>query len=82
MIGVSGIAAAAAFILEVPLYFVYSGPPPDSNVQARLLIGIHALGFLIVFMTALRELIKNVRPDMEWAASSPSPPASHTRSSR
>ncbi|MFD4715638.1 hypothetical protein ACFWN5_39115 [Streptomyces sp. NPDC058430] len=65
--GVSGIAAAAAFILEVPLYFVYSGPPPDSNVLARLLIGILALGFLMVFMTALRELIKNVRPDMEWA---------------
>lgn len=30
--GWSCLAAAAAFIVEVPLYFVYSGPPPDANV--------------------------------------------------
>jgi len=46
--GIAGIGAAAAFIIEVPLYFVYSGPPPDVNVLARLLIGIIALVFLLV----------------------------------
>ncbi|KOV71857.1 MULTISPECIES: hypothetical protein [unclassified Streptomyces] len=40
--GLAGIATAAAFVIEVPLYFLYSGPPPDSNVLARLLIGIQA----------------------------------------
>jgi len=67
--GVAGIAAAAALIVEVPLYFVYSGPPPDANVLARLLLGIIALACLVVFVTALRELVKHTRPDYEWAGS-------------
>ncbi|MEU1535085.1 hypothetical protein [Streptomyces fagopyri] len=64
--GVAGIATAVAFIVQVPLYFVYSGPPPDSNVLARLLIGILALASLIVFATAFRELVKETNPAHEW----------------
>ncbi|MFF4489928.1 hypothetical protein ACFY0F_26080 [Streptomyces sp. NPDC001544] len=64
--GLAGIATAAAFIVEVPLYFIYSGPPPDSNVLTRLLIGILALALLIVFVTAFRELVKAVNPAYEW----------------
>ncbi|WP_405875725.1 MULTISPECIES: hypothetical protein [unclassified Streptomyces] len=67
--GVAGIATAAALIVEVPLYFVYSGPPPDANVLARLLLGIIALACLVVFVTALRELVKHTRPAYEWAGS-------------
>ncbi|MFE3900182.1 hypothetical protein ACFXPY_07375 [Streptomyces sp. NPDC059153] len=65
--GGMGIAAAAGLILEVPLYFVYSGPPPQANVLARLLIGILALGFLLVFATGFRELVKRTAPQVEWA---------------
>jgi len=67
--GIAGIFTAAAIIIEVPLYFIYSGPPPDSNVLARLLIGIVALAFLIVFVTAFRELVKRVSPAYEWVGS-------------
>ncbi|QLH21565.1 hypothetical protein [Streptomyces sp. Rer75] len=67
--GIAGISTAAAIIVEVPLYFIYSGPPPDSNVLARLLIGIVALAFLIVFVTAFRELVKRVSPAYEWVGS-------------
>ncbi|WP_369167416.1 hypothetical protein AB5J49_06135 [Streptomyces sp. R28] len=67
--GAAGIAAATALIIEVPLYFVYSGPPPDVNVLSRLLIGIIALACLVVFVTALRELVKRVSPAYEWAGS-------------
>jgi len=67
--GVAGIAAAAALIVEVPLYFVYSGPPPDANVLTRLLLGIVALACLVVFVTAFRELVRRTRPDYEWAGS-------------
>jgi hypothetical protein len=67
--GLAGIAAAAALIIEVPLYFVYSGPPPDANVLTRLLLGIFALAFLIVFVTAFRELVKRVNPAYEWVGS-------------
>ncbi len=67
--GGAGIAAAALLIVEVPLYFIYSGPPPDANVLSRLLIGIVALAFLLVFVTAFRELVKRVNPAYEWAGS-------------
>ncbi|MYS94694.1 MULTISPECIES: hypothetical protein [Streptomyces] len=67
--GLAGIAAAAALIIEVPLYFIYSGPPPDANVLTRLLLGIFALVFLIVFVTAFRELVKRVNPAYEWVGS-------------
>ncbi|MEU7336188.1 MULTISPECIES: hypothetical protein [unclassified Streptomyces] len=64
--GLAAIATAAAFIVQVPLYFVYSGSPPDANVLTRLLIGILALAFLIVFATAFRELVKQANPADEW----------------
>jgi hypothetical protein len=67
--GLAGIAAAAALIIEVPLYFVYSGPPPDANVLTRLLLGIFSLAFLVVFVTAFRELVKRVNPAYEWVGS-------------
>ncbi|MER6417986.1 hypothetical protein [Streptomyces sp. NPDC001137] len=67
--GVAGIATAAALIVEVPLYFVYSGPPPDANVLARLLLGIVALACLVVFVTAFRELVRRTHPGYEWAGS-------------
>ncbi|MFJ4367659.1 hypothetical protein ACIP4S_26300 [Streptomyces chartreusis] len=67
--GLACIGTAAALIIEVPLYFIYSGPPPDSNVLARLLIAIVALAFLIVFVTAFRELVKRVNPAYEWVGS-------------
>lgn len=65
--GFSCLAAAVALIVEVPLYFVYDGPPPDWNVLSRLLIGILALGCLLLFVTGLRELVKAVSPRHEWA---------------
>ncbi|MET9682897.1 hypothetical protein [Streptomyces coeruleorubidus] len=67
--GIAGIAAAAALIIEVPLYFVYSGPPPDANVLTRLLLAIFSLAFLIVFVTAFRELVKRVNPAYAWVGS-------------
>ncbi|ALV37431.1 hypothetical protein [Streptomyces sp. CdTB01] len=66
--GTAGIVAAVAFIVEVPLYFVYSGPPPDANVLSRLLLGIVGLTSLTLFVTAFRELVRRIRPDYEWAA--------------
>ena len=67
--GLAGIATGAALIVEVPLYFIYSGPPPDANVLARLLFGIVGLASLVVFVTAFRELVKQTHPTYEWAGS-------------
>ncbi|TYK46758.1 hypothetical protein [Actinomadura decatromicini] len=65
---IAGIAFSAALIVEVPLYFVYSDEPPQSNVLTRLLFGILGLGFLLVFVSGLRDLIKKVNPECEWIA--------------
>lgn len=64
--GFSCLAAAVALIVEVPLYFIYDGPPPDWNVLSRLFIGILALGCLLLFTTGFRELVKTVSPRHEW----------------
>jgi hypothetical protein len=67
--GLAAITAAVAFIVDVPLYFVYSGSPPDSNVLTRLLFGIVGLAFVVVFVTAFRELVKRADPACEWIGS-------------
>ncbi|MGW1273441.1 hypothetical protein [Streptomyces sp. NPDC002491] len=67
--GLAAVAAAVALIVQVPLYFLYAGPPPDVNVLSRLLVGIVALACLVVFVTAFRELVRRVSPDHEWIGS-------------
>ncbi len=64
--GVAGLIAAILTLIEVPLYFVYSGPPPDSNVLFRSLLGLLGLPLLIVFMTGIRQLVKGADPSYEW----------------
>ncbi|MFG2576672.1 hypothetical protein [Streptomyces sp. NPDC048481] len=67
--GLAALVAAIALIVEVPLYFVYSGPPPDANVLSRLLLGIVALAGLVVFLTAFRELVARAAPEHGWLGS-------------
>jgi hypothetical protein len=56
--GVSGILTGALALLVVPLYFVYSGPPPDWNTLTRTLLSIPMLVALLVFFTGARRLIQ------------------------
>jgi|SRR4051812_18425623 hypothetical protein len=67
--GVTGLIAAILTLVEVPLYFVYSGPPPDSNVLLRSMLGLIGLTLLIVFMTGIRQLVRLVAPAYEWIGS-------------
>ncbi|OQR59840.1 hypothetical protein B6E66_32960 [Streptomyces maremycinicus] len=67
--GLAALVAAVALLVQVPLYFVYDGPPPDGNVLSRLLIGIVAPASLVVFVTAFRELVGRVSPAHTWAGS-------------
>ncbi|MGW1786368.1 hypothetical protein ACWCQQ_45965 [Streptomyces sp. NPDC002143] len=67
--GLAAVVAALALIVQVPLYFVYSGPPPDANVLSRLLVGIVALASVVVFVTAFRDLIERVGPAHRWVGS-------------
>ena len=55
--GLAGLAAAVFTLIEIPLYFVYSGPPPDLNVLTRSLFGLVGLTCLAVYMVGLRRLL-------------------------
>jgi hypothetical protein len=66
--GVAGLIAALLILVEVPLYFVYDGPPPDFNVLTRSLIGLVSMTFLVVFMTTIRQLVRLADPAYDWVA--------------
>ncbi|MFE6062098.1 hypothetical protein [Streptomyces sp. NPDC056431] len=69
LMSVCGIAAGLLAAVGVPLYFVYSGAPPASNVLARILLNILTCGALLVFLTGLRHLIRTAGAGYEWLAS-------------
>lgn len=67
-VGLAGLVTAVLILVEVPLYFVYSGPPPDGNVLTRTLFGLVGLTFLTVFMTGLRSVVTAGGSPMEPVA--------------
>lgn len=67
--GLSGVAAGTLAAVAVPLYFVYSGPPPAPNVLTRILLNLLTCGALLVFLTGLRHLIRGAGPSFDWPAS-------------
>ncbi|WP_431984853.1 hypothetical protein [Streptomyces qinglanensis] len=67
--GLCGITAGVLAAVSVPLYFVYSGAPPASNVLARILLNILTCGALLVFLAGLRHLIRGAGTGFEWLAS-------------
>ncbi|MFI6645311.1 hypothetical protein [Streptomyces sp. NPDC050504] len=69
LMGLCGITAGVLAAIGVPLYFVYSGAPPASNVLARILLNILTCGALLVFLTGLRHLIRGAGAGFEWLAS-------------
>ncbi|MER5931956.1 hypothetical protein [Streptomyces sp. NPDC002054] len=66
--GASGIAAGALAVITVPLYFVYSGPPPAGNVLTRILVNLLTCGALLVFLAGLSRLIRAAGTGYDWHA--------------
>ncbi|WP_329386316.1 hypothetical protein OG625_27510 [Streptomyces sp. NBC_01351] len=66
--GITGVAFAALQVIEVPLYFVHDGAPPDSNVLTRIMLSLVVLVLLLGFVTGLRELIRQADPACGWVA--------------
>lgn len=54
----AGLLVAALGVVTVPLYFVYSGPPPAWNVLTRNLVTILLVPCFIVFLTAMRQVLR------------------------
>ena len=66
-VGLFGIIASLFIIVQVPLYFLYSGAPPDWNILTRSLIGIVGCVFYIVYFTGLRQLIHQIDAKYDWS---------------
>lgn len=67
--GWAGVLIAALTAVTVPLYFVYSGPPPADNVHTRNLLTLLTCAAFVVFFTGLNHLMRRAEPAVEWPAS-------------
>lgn len=62
--GVAGLTSTAFSFTTLPLYFVYSGPPPDSNVLTRILLGSFGLVAMIAFACLWGQLLREELPHL------------------
>jgi hypothetical protein len=67
--GWSGVLVGICTLGSVPLYFVYGGPPPVSNVLTRNLIGIITIALMLAFFSGLQHVMRRARAEAEWPAS-------------
>jgi len=66
--GIFGLVASLISLTQLPLYFMYSGAPPQWNVLTRILLSIIGASILIVFLAGFRLVIRAGSPNLEWAA--------------
>ncbi len=66
--GMAGVAMFALTLAVIPLYFVYSGPPPAGNVLTRALVGMLQLVAFLGFVVGLQALVRRARPAEEALA--------------
>ncbi|MFC9998098.1 hypothetical protein [Nocardia sp. NPDC127526] len=66
--GLAAVIGAVLTLIELPLYFVYGGPPPDWNILTRSLFGLLGLTALVVFMTGFGTLLKRTDARLDWVA--------------
>jgi len=66
--GIFGLVASVLSLVQLPLYFMFSGAPPQWNILTRIMVSIVGTTILIVFLTGFRLVIRRASPDLEWAA--------------
>lgn len=69
VMGISGLLMGLTVLLTIPLYFVYSGPPPAWNVLTRVLAALVSFGFMLVFVACFSHLIRRADATLDWLAS-------------
>jgi hypothetical protein len=55
--GTCAILVAALSLVAIPLYFLYSGPPPANNVLTRDLVTVLVFTIFLVFTTGLKRAL-------------------------
>ena len=66
--GIFGLVATLVSLTQLPLYFMYTGAPPQWDILTRVLVSIIGSAIFIVFMTGFRLVIRQASREMEWAS--------------
>ena len=67
--GAAGVFMYLTVMTVIPLFFVYDGAPPVSNVLTRALVSMFTCASFLVFLVGFREILRRERPDHEFLAS-------------
>lgn len=67
--GLFGVVASLLIFVQVPLYFMYDGAPPDWNILTRSLIGVTGCTFYIVYFIGVRQVLRKLDPESDWLGS-------------
>lgn len=69
IMGMSGVLIGVGITLVLPLYFLYSGPPPAWDVFTRELINLFVLVLFFIFFACFSHLIREADQASGWLAS-------------
>lgn len=67
--GAFGLAASILIMIQVPLYFLYSGAPPDWNILTRSLIGTIGCTLYLAFFVGVRQIVRQADPGFDLVGS-------------
>jgi hypothetical protein len=66
---IAGVTMFLGVAVTIPLFFVYSGPPPAWNVLTRDLLTLVVAASLLVFMACFAHLVRRADEEYGWLAS-------------
>lgn len=64
--GIFGLVATLISLTQLPLYFMYTGAPPQWDILTRVMVSIFGSAILIVFLCGFRLVIRQASREMEW----------------
>lgn len=67
--GCAGVLMYLTVMTVIPLFFVYEGAPPLSNILARVFVSMFTSAAFLILLVGLRELLKRAAPDHEFLSS-------------
>jgi hypothetical protein len=66
--GIFGLVATLISLIQLPLYFMYEGAPPQWDILTRVMVSIIGSALLVVFLSGFRLVIRQASWEMEWAS--------------
>jgi len=67
--GCAGVLMYLTVMTVIPLFFVYEGAPPLSNILTRVFVSMFTSAAYLVFLVGFREVLKRAAPDHEFTSS-------------